>query len=114
MNSKEISVLISQGRAYNSSSFLLRTLEDGLESGLNIKSKKVAYIVSKKIFKTAVSRNKAKRRLRNTFMQTIASYGGQKGQYKNLNFVFTAKKSLEKIEFAALVTEMKSVFAKVV
>ncbi len=118
MNSKEISTLISQGRAYNSSSFLLRVMKSsdvvryfGEKTTQNKKTRAVSYIVSKKIFKTAITRNKAKRRLRNAFMQACSVIGDN---FKGWNMAFSAKKDVNSVEFSDLLNEMKATLVKVV
>ncbi len=63
MNNKDITKVISQSRAFKSGSFLLKVSEntDGIK-------RNIAYLVSKKVFKTAVSRNNAKRRIKSALV----------------------------------------------
>ncbi len=104
MKSAEISTLITQGRAYKSSSFLFKVLKnnDNLIS-------KPGFVVSKKTFKTAVLRNKARRRLKAALNKVILKKNKAFLAYK---MIFLINQSILTVEFSQLTEEIRNVFEK--
>lgn len=111
-------MLIGQKRAYNSSSFLLRAgkieetkgsmvINRNSNNGVkSIKSSKnIAILASKKNFKTAVLRNKVRRRIKNALNKATSL--PQKKQVKQYNLIFSLKKGIEKVDFTDLVDQIK-------
>ena len=121
MKNKEISLLMSHGRAYNSGSFLLKSfnishiLDTQLKKEvLNLKTgKRIAYLASKKVFNTAVLRNKAKRRLKNGLAGAISKVilenpvlnKDLKVLFKDSILIISAKKGVLEDSFKALTEE---------
>lgn len=126
MKNQEISTLIGQKRAYNSSSFLLyisKIIPSGPLSKQDLKVKKarnIAILASKKNFKTAVLRNKVRRMVRNAINKVILELSektvDQKAHVKALvgyyNLIFSLKKGFEKLTFADLVEEIRQSLLK--
>lgn len=116
MKNNTISALIQQGRAYNSSSFLLRfgkrddfkDVEVVRSAGKSIKtvkmSKNIAFLAPKKTFPTAVVRNKVKRRLRAVFTAGFRN----NPIHKDILIVCTGKKSVLDMDFKDLQEEVRS------
>lgn len=115
MKNQEISSLIGQGRAYNSSSFLLRVSRNE-----DNKPKNIAILASKKSFKTAVTRNKVKRLIKSAINKVVLEVAKEfsvskkeiKTQVNQNNLVFSPKKGFENISFAGLVEEIKQTLIK--
>ncbi len=112
MKNQEISSLIGQGRAYNSSSFLLRVSKNE-----DNKTKNIAILASKKNFKTAVSRNTVRRLIKNAVNKVISGYDAEnkaaiRASVRSYNLIFSPKKGFENIIFADLVEEIKQIFIK--
>jgi ribonuclease P protein component len=116
MKNQEISTLIGQKRAYNSSSFLLR-----LDNNLLKNPKNIAILASKKNFKTAVLRNKVRRRIKNAINRVILEKDQlninqtkheTKHQINEYFLVFSPKKGFETVNFADLVEEIKQSLVK--
>lgn len=105
MKNQEISTLIGQKRAYNSSSFLLYFSKNTKNNPKNI-----AILAPKKSFKTAVLRNKAKRRVRNAIYKIKDDF--QNISLKQYNLIFSLKKGFEKVNFKDLVEEIKQSLVK--
>lgn len=114
MKNQEITILIGQKRAYNSSSFLLR-----MDKNVDNKPKNIAILASKKNFKTAVLRNKVRRLLKNAINKAIFDLSEENGvvkktvlkQFMQHNLVFSLKKGFEGVSFGSLVVEIKQIFA---
>ena len=87
--------------SYHSPSFSLKVLKNSSNKPL------FAVVISKKVAKTAVSRNKNKRRVR----EVVKKYSQQIPQ--NNFYIVTIKKDLNKNVFQDLLSEMKDVLAKV-
>ncbi|MCF7865788.1 MAG: ribonuclease P protein component [Candidatus Pacebacteria bacterium] len=122
MKNQEISTLIGQKRAYNSSSFLLYVSKfdiNNVKKGQK-RSKNIAILVSKKIFKTAVSRNKARRMIRSSINRIFSDISeGNKSllkekkiQFNSYNLIFSLKKGFEKVDFKDLIVEIKQSLLK--
>ena len=104
MKSAEISILITQGRAYKSGSFLFRVLNNK-----DILYSKPGFITPKKIFKTAVLRNRARRRLKSALYKT---YKANNKVYFENKMIFMINKEALIVDFDELVDEIKNVFQK--
>lgn len=110
MKNQEITMLIGQKRAYNSSSFLLRVDENVTNNPRNI-----AILASKKNFKTAVLRNTVRRLIKNALNKAILEISDTKktnsreikAQINKNSLVFSPKKGFEKVVFGDLVEEIK-------
>lgn len=129
MKNKEISLLMSHGRAYNSGSFLLKSFNISHISSTSLKKevlelkkgKRIAYLASKKAFNTAVLRNKAKRRLKNGLLGAslvIKDEGSELGKnfkvFLEANIlIISAKKSILTIDFKDLKEEFIVALRKV-
>ncbi|MDQ5912420.1 MAG: Ribonuclease [Patescibacteria group bacterium] len=115
MKNQEITTLIGQKRAYNSSSFLLRVGEN-MESS----PKNIAILASKKNFKTAVLRNTVRRLIKNAVNKVIIEISDSKkttikeikALFNRYSLVFSPKKGFEKIVFSDLVEEIKQSLIK--
>ena len=110
MNTNEISNVISQGRAYRSSSFLIKWVRDR-----DIKGRKVAFLVSKKNFPTAVSRNKAKRVAREAFLKSSKAYIQDqyvKNDLKEVCLAINLGKSILETDPKSVVSEFEQFFIK--
>ncbi|MGA1862164.1 ribonuclease P protein component [Deferribacter thermophilus] len=70
-------------------------------------SRKVGFIVSKKISKKAVIRNKVKRRLREIFRLNKYDLPD------TVNLIIVAKKGVEKVSFSDLEDEVRKLFKKI-
>jgi len=93
--------VIKEGASYHSPSFLLKMLKNPLKTTL------FTVIVSKKVAKTAVLRNKNKRRLR----EIIKKQSGKIPQ--GYFYVVTLKKDLNKSVFADIENETKELLAHI-
>jgi ribonuclease P protein component len=98
---KDVIKVIKEGVAYHSPSFLLKVLKNPLKTTL------FAVIVSKKVAKTAVSRNRNKRRVREIM----------KKQAKNIPqgcfYIIMLKKDLNKSLFQDIEKETNELLAQV-
>lgn len=124
MKNKEISLLMSHGRAYNSGSFLLKSFNISHISDIPVKNeiiklktnKRIAYLASKKVFNTAVSRNKAKRRLKNALYKAILNNTpknkGLKSLLEDKILIVSAKKGVLTVDFKELTQEFRSIVGK--
>jgi ribonuclease P protein component len=122
MKNQEISTLIGQKRAYNSSSFLLYVSK--IRPNVPKSTRNIAILASKKNFKTAVSRNKVRRMIRNALNKAVfefednnisevsTEYTDKKAQIASYNLIFSLKKGFEKLVFADLVVEIKQSLLK--
>ncbi len=97
-------MLITQGRAYKSGSFLFKVLKnkDNLVS-------KPGFITPKKIFKTAVERNRARRRVKAALNKMIKP--NNKVFLEN-KMIFMIYKEALRVDFAELTYEIRTVFEK--
>lgn len=113
MKNQEITLLIGQKRAYNSSSFLLRVGEN-----IDNKPRNIAILASKKNFKTAVLRNKVRRLIKNAVNKVILEISEKNNQpkktilsqFRRYNLAFSPKKDFQKVVFKELVGEIKQIF----
>ena len=97
---KDVIKVIKEGVAYHSPSFLLKVLKNPLKTTL------FAVIVSKKIAKTAVSRNKNKRRVREIIKKETNKI--KKGNF----YIIMLKKDLKETAFGDVQNELKVLFTK--
>ncbi len=93
----EIGLVLEKGRLSHFPLFTLRTLTNS-----EVKSIKVAFVASKKVFPKAVLRNKAKRRSRDAFRQNLSNI-------KNGHYIFFLKKEVLKADFK----DLKNAFIKI-
>jgi ribonuclease P protein component len=95
---KDVLSVIKEGASYHSPSFLLKTLKNPLKTTL------FAVIISKKVAKTAVSRNKNKRRVREAI----------KKQFKKMPqgcfYIIMLKKDLNNSVFKEIEREISEIF----
>ena len=91
--------VIEKGRAVHSPLFLLRVLRNG--SGTHISA-----IAPKKVAKTAVSRNKIRRRIYSALKSLYPSLAG------GTQAIVSAKTASTKESIAALTDELKGLFVK--
>jgi ribonuclease P protein component len=97
---KDVIKVIKEGVAYHSPSFLLKVLNNPQKTTL------FAVIVSKKVAKTAVSRNKNKRRVREIIKKN-------EDKIKQGNFyIIMLKKDLNKSLFKDIENETKTLLAQ--
>jgi ribonuclease P protein component len=97
---KDISNVIKEGVAYHSPSFTLKKLKNSSNATL------FAVIVSKKVAKTAVSRNKNKRRVRECVKKQIHNI--PQGNF----YIIMLKKDLKETVFEDVKNEIRELFAK--
>ena len=96
---------MKKGRAYSSGSFLLKTFtEETLSPTLN-----GSFIASKKVFVKAVDRNRAKRIMKESFLEAVKEI---KVGILLPQFVFLAKKDIFKNSFADIVYDIKQFLVK--
>jgi ribonuclease P protein component len=93
--------VIKEGASYHSPSFLLKVLKNPLKTTL------FAVIVSKKVAKTAVCRNKNKRRIR----EIIKKYS--KNIPQGCFYIIMLKRDLNKSLFQDIENEMKNLLAHI-
>lgn len=92
---------MKEGAAYHSPSFSLRVLKNKAEKPL------FAVVVSKKVAKTAIARNKNKRRVREILRKE------EKNIPQDCFYIVTLKKDLNRISFQDVVNELKELLIKV-
>lgn len=105
MQNKDVINVITQGRAFKSSSFLLK-----MASNKDFLRKNVAILSPKKQFSTAVLRNRARRR-----MKALINYLDsllKKPLNKEYLYVFTLNKNLLKDKFAQYRLEIEHFVSK--
>ena len=109
---------MKKGRAYNSGSFLFKTLEtksekDGEIQPTNLKG---SFLASKKVFSKAVDRNRAKRRIKEVFVEAVGELNKETQDRKQAtfipSFVFLTKIEIIKCDFANIVQEIKQILVK--
>ncbi len=96
LSKEDIEVLIKQQKSLNSSHFTAKMAISDSREGI-----KVAFIASKKIFTTAILRNKAKRRAREVFRKVLPEIGLIKA-------IFILRKSI----LDAKIADLSADFAK--
>jgi ribonuclease P protein component len=101
MKNKEIEYTITQGRAYKSSSFLLKTAQNKANLAKNI-----AIIVPKKQFTTAVLRNGARRRVKGVLTKLGVKFS------KDFYYVFVVNKNITTRTFQELIIEFEHFLSK--
>ena len=97
-------MLITQGRAYKSGSFLFRVLKNK-----DILYSKPGFITPKKVFKTAVERNKARRRVKAALISLIKP--NNKVFLEN-RMIFMINKEALTVDLPVLVDEIRTMFEK--
>lgn len=105
MQNKDVINVITQGRAYKSSSFLLKMAvnKDKLRKSVSILS-------PKKQFPTAVLRNKARRRMKALINYIVSNQNTPLN--KDYLYVFTLNKSILVEDFSKCRTEIEQFVAK--
>lgn len=99
IDKKDVGKVIKEGVAYHSPSFLLKVLKNTEEKTL------FAVVVSKKVSKTAVGRNKNKRRVREVLKKALK-------EKKEHNFyIVILKKDLNKSLFGDIKNELIKLLA---
>jgi ribonuclease P protein component len=101
VDKNDVIMVIKEGASYHSPSFLLKVLKNPLKITL------FAVIVSKKVAKTAVSRNKNKRRVREIFKKHSNSIP------QGFFYIIMLKKDLNKTLFKDIESEVRELFAQV-
>jgi len=98
---REIVAVLKGGKTFFSDNFILKTQE---------KKQKVSrgtFIISKKVAKKAVLRNKLKRRLREIIRKKIANFT------KNIDFIIIVKKTTDPaLSFKVITTEIDNLLKK--
>ena len=97
---KDFALLSQKGRGVFGSLFTLRFRESKLPT-------KVGFVTSAKIFKTAVSRNRAKRRFREALRALKTEWP------KNMDLLFIAKPEVREIDFQELILAVRKAFEKI-
>ncbi len=105
MKNKDVINVITQGRAYKSSSFLLK-----MAKNIDKLVKNSAYICPKKQFPTAVLRNKARRKFKAAI--TSITQGLKRSLQKDYLYVFTIHKNILNLNFAEIKQELEHFVAK--
>ncbi len=103
LNTAGVATVMSHGRAVQSGSFLLKYIKKGPTGATQ-----AAFVAPKKVFKTAVLRNKAKRRGRAILSRLCQEYSLQKG----FLLVFLFRPAVTEGEFARLLAETEQVLLK--
>ncbi|MEN9649078.1 MAG: Ribonuclease [Candidatus Parcubacteria bacterium] len=103
LDTQGVARVMSQGRAIQSGSFLLKLLKNS-----STEPSKVAYVAPKKLFKTAVVRNKAKR----TGRALVTALQRKKPFEKGLSIAFLFRPPIIQRDFADLLEEMEQVLTK--
>jgi len=118
MKDAEISVLITQGRAYKSSSFLFKTLKnkDYIDNNKELKplnsahkTVSVAFLTPKKAFKKAVLRNKARRRAQAAFSSVLLN---NKAYIKDISIIFMLSPTVLTLDMTELKEEVRQALQK--
>lgn len=103
LDTKGVALVMSQGRAIQSGSFLLKVVKNSSTEPLS-----AAFISPKKAFKTAVSRNNAKRIGRAVFSRLLKGYSPKAG----FQLAFVLRLPVVQRDFESLVAEMEQVLLK--
>lgn len=98
MKNSEIGEVLKDGAIYRSTSFILRCLP-------STKAEKPAFVVSKKIFKTAVLRNGARRKFKASIQPFL-------GQVKKQKLVVSIGQDVKTKTVKELTDELRKVFEK--
>lgn len=120
MKNKDIERVITQKRAYKSSSFLFRWGEkyknDDVQKMVKTEkvAKNIAILTPKKYFTTAVDRNKARRRIKAVFVANLKDFLGKnwsKG-LKSIEIVITVNQTIKTLKYKDILEESKQVLLK--
>ena len=115
LSSSQTALIMKKGRAYNSGSFLFKTIDINPDI-YNETSKTVcngSFIASKKVFPRAVDRNKSKRRMKEAFVGAVSEIQNTTSLTLLVPpFVFLAKTNIIKEEFVNIVNEIKQILVK--
>lgn len=97
---KDFALLSQKGRVVFGPLFTLRFRESQMPT-------KVGFVTSAKIFKTAVARNRTKRRLREALRAVKVEWP------KNMDLLFIAKPEAKEMDFQELVMSVRRAFEKI-
>ena len=106
LKAEDVALLMETGRALSSGSFLLKYLKKGQTEPFYI-----GFIAPKKVFKTAVLRNQAKRRGRAIF-QGFYKENPEISAKKGLFLAFILRPQVLKSEFAEVKAELSQIIKK--
>ena len=107
LSSSQIALIMKDKKAYNSAFFLLKIKEQN--NSTTQKNTEGSFVASTKTFAKAVDRNKAKRRLKEAFLEAVK----ESGEIAPLPFfVFLAKKETINANFSKIVEDVKQIFLK--
>ncbi|MDE1940895.1 MAG: ribonuclease P protein component [Patescibacteria group bacterium] len=101
LRTSELNVVMQKGRAFHSSFFILRVLL-GVPDGYF----KLSAVAPQKIFKSAVARNKERRRIYEAVRPLVADAA------PNAHAMLIAKKPEEEAAFDAIKADIRSLFVK--
>ena len=93
--------IMKEGVSYHSPSFLLKVLKNNTDKSL------FAVVVSKKVAKTAVARNKNKRRVREVLKKTVTKIPSGR------SYIVMLKKDLNTSVFSDITSELEELLARV-
>ena len=111
MKSGQISTLITEGRAYKSSSFLFKVMKS---DSFDASTRNVAFLAPKKQFKTAVLRNKARRRARSALCAVCFDIYSTSTplKFKEYYILFNLYLNILTVDFKELKNEVRQVLDK--
>jgi ribonuclease P protein component len=99
INKHDVEKVMKKGVYYHSSFFSLKVLPNNLEKSL------FAVIISKKVAKSAVLRNRNKRRVREVIKKIF-----DKLNFSSSYFIFIIKKDLSTLPYSDLLKEVAEIF----
>jgi ribonuclease P protein component len=123
MKNQDITKVISKKRAYKTSSFLVFVDDNNSSGGVEVSNaekkgiekikikRNVSYLAPKKIFKTAVLRNKVKRLIRESFNEVVKT-NGFSDLVKDKLFVFSPNSNTLKTGRDCLIKDISFFFKK--
>ena len=97
---KDFEIIFKKGAGFKNSSFILKVLKNGLEYS------RFGFVVSQKVSKKAVERNKIRRRLSEIIKNNF------KNTKKGLDLVFVSLPEVKNKDFGQLRVEIKSILTK--
>jgi len=117
LSPSQIALIMKKGRAYNSGSFLFKTKEGCLLNNSETESTTNlmflgAFVSSKKVFKTAVDRNRSRRKIKEAFIKVIKDLLDKKQNLYIPEFVFLTKKTIIKEDFKNIIKEIEQILVK--
>jgi len=106
LNKESFNDCYQRGVVERSANFLIKRLKDPKNKGL------FALSAPKKDFKTALERNKVRRRIFSA-IKDILSQGREKVEELQNNYIFIAKKGALNLEYNKLVEEITAIIGKI-